>query len=317
VPPIRRDRRVTVAVSIALVAGLVGSTNALAAGSVPLRYQVTPYAIRSIPRSELPYVTTGRPSKVPPAIADAAGIPMKIVGTRRYYSPAGLAQYGLRYEDAFRRTGDPDYYAIARKVHDKLVAIGVRSGDALYIPYRFDFAMHRIPSEVMKAPWYSAMAQGLALSLAVRLERDRHDPKLVTDADALFRSFLYHYRGARPWIAYIDAARYLWLEEYPELRNPSDHTANGFNFALFGVYDYYERTRSPKAVQVLRGALTTMRHYIAQYRRPGTYSKYCLSHGRPQAKYHEIVTWQLMFLYRISGDTGFRTMSTLFGSEYP
>jgi hypothetical protein len=314
--PIRRVHHASAAVAAVLVACLVVGTDASAAGSVPPRFHATAYAIRSIPRSELPYVGTDRPTKAPPAVHDADGLPMKIVGSRRTYGPAGLAQYGLRYEDAYRRTGDPDYYRIARKVHDKLMSLGVRSGDAVFIPYRFDFAMHRIPSEVMKAPWYSAMAQGLALSLAVRLERDRHDPTLVRDADALFRSFLYHYRGARPWVVYIDGDRYLWLEEYPERTNPSDHTANGFNFALFGLYDYYQQTHSPKALEVLRGALTTMRHFAGRYRIPGSFSRYCLRHGKPQPKYHVIVTWQLEFLARISGDPWFHSMAALFRKDY-
>jgi hypothetical protein len=67
---------------------------------------------------------------------------------------------------------------------------------------------------------------------------------------------------------------------------------------------------------VLRASLTTMRHYIAAYRRPGSYSKYCLRHGKPQAKYHKIVTWQLVYLYKMSGDSYFLSMSRLFASDY-
>lgn len=279
-------------------------------------YKVTAYTIRTLAPGALPYVSSALPSKTPPALHDSAGIPMKKVGTRLYYSPAGLAQYGLRYEDAYRRTGDADYLAIARKVLNKLMAIGVKSNGGLYIQYRFDFAMHRIATEVMKAPWYSAMAQGLALSLAVRLYRDTGEAVFKTDADLLFNSFKHLGRGSSPWVAYVDPARYLWLEEYPEPSTPSDHTANGFNFAVFGLYDYYQETKDPAALQILRGSLTTFRHYVASFRRPGTYSKYCLRHGRPQPKYHKIVTWQLVFLYKMSGDPYFLSMSKLFTSDY-
>jgi hypothetical protein len=283
---------------------------------LPPPYRVTSYTIRTLARTALPYVSTSLPSKVPPALHDADGVPMKLIGTRLYYSPAGLAQYGLRHEDAFRRTGDADYRVIATKVLNKLMAIGVMSNGGVYIPYRFNFAMHRIATEVMRAPWYSAMAQGLALSLAVRLYRDTGNPVFRTDADLLFRSFKHVGRGTKPWVTYIDAGRYLWLEEYPEPYTPSDHTANGFNFAVFGLYDYYQETHDPYALQVLRASLTTMRHYVSAYRRPGTYSKYCLRHGKPQWKYHKIVTWQLEFLYKMSGDPYFHSMSRLFYSDY-
>ena len=286
------------------------------AALLPPPYKVTAYTIRTLARTALPYVSTSLPTKIAPTPHDADGIPMKLVGTRLYYSPAGLAQYGLRHEDAFRRTGDPDYRAIATKVMKKLIAIGVVSDGAVFIPYRFSFAMHRISTEVLVAPWYSAMAQGLALSLAVRLFRDTKDPVFRTYADNLFRSFRRIGRGTRPWVTYIDAGRYLWLEEYPEPVTPSDHTANGFNFAVFGLYDYYQETHDAYALQVLRASLTTMRHYIGSYRRPGSYSKYCLRHGKPQAKYHKIVTDQLVWLYRMSGDSYFLSMSRLFYSDY-
>jgi hypothetical protein len=283
---------------------------------LPPPYRVTAFQIRTLARSALPYVSAGFPTKTPPDPHDADGIPMKLVGTRLYYSPAGLAQYGLRHEDAFRRTGDPGYRAIAVKVLNKLIAIGVMSTGGLYIPYRFSFAMHGISTEIMRAPWYSAMAQGLALSLAVRLYRDTGNPAFRTYADLLFKSFRHIGRGTNPWVTYIDTGRYLWLEEYPEPTTPSDHTANGFFFAVFGLYDYYQETHDAYALQVLRASMTTMRHYIAAYRRPGSYSKYCLRHGKPQAKYHKIVTWQLVYMYKMSGDAYFLSMSRLFAADY-
>ena len=53
-----------------------------------------------------------------------------------------------------------------------------------------------------------------------------------------------------------------------------------------------------------------------QYRIPGSYSKYCLSHGDPQVKYHRIVTGQLVHLARMSGDDYFLSMSKLFAEDY-
>ena len=279
-------------------------------------YRVTAYKIRTIPHDELPYVETVLPSKTVPRHHDADGVPMKLVGTTLYYSPAGNLQYALRMEDAYRRTNDPDYLAIADKVLARLMQIGTRSHGGVYLLYEYDFAMHHIATEVMDAPWHSAMAQGLGLSLAVRLYRDTGDERYLEDARLLFASFQHLGRGKDPWVTYVDGGDYLWLEEYPERTNPSDHTANGFNFAVFGLYDFYEETHDPAALKVLRASLTTMRHFIADYRIPGSYSKYCLRHGKPQAKYHKIVTWQLGFLYRISGDRWFRTMQQAFARDY-
>jgi hypothetical protein len=280
-------------------------------------YRVTAYLIRTLARDQRPYVETIFPSTAVPALHDANGIPMKQVGTGLYYSPTGLAQSALRFEDAYRRGHDPKYLALATKYLAKLISLGTMSNGGLYIHYDFDWPMHANPKEVLRAPWYSAMAQGLALSLAVRLFLDTGDPSFRANADLLFATFRHLGRGTSPWVTYVDADRYLWLEEYPEPWTPSDHTANGFNFALFGLYDYFELTHSSTALQILRGSLTTMRHFIAAYRNPGTYSDYCLRHGKPQIKYHEIVTWQLEFLARMSGDSYFHTMSLAFKADYP
>ena len=290
---------------------------ALAAVLPPAPYKVTSYSIRDLAPGSLPYVSAHLPSKrYVPEYRDASGIPMKKVGTKLYYSPAGLLQLALRYEDAYRRTKDQWYLDWAAKIHRKAIALGVASNNGLYIPYRYSFKMHGLATEGMKAPWYSAMAQGLALSLAVRLYRDTGDAGYLTDATKLFNSFRHVGRGPKPWVTYIDAGRYLWLEEYPGRLTPSDHSANGFFFAVFGLYDYYQETRDPWALRILRAGMTTMRRHISEYRRPGTYSKYCLRHGKPQAKYHKIVTWQLEFMYKMSGDPYFLRMSKSFYDDY-
>jgi hypothetical protein len=54
---------------------------------------------------------------------------------------------------------------------------------------------------------------------------------------------------------------------------------------------------------------------VARYRIPGSFSRYCLEHGRPQLRYHRIVTWQLVFLSQMSADPYFLAMSRTFRSD--
>jgi hypothetical protein len=179
----------------------------------PAPYHVTAYTIPTIAPDDLPYAREYLPAKSLPAIHDPAGIPMKLVDGRRYYSPAGLAEYGLKREEAYRRSADPAYLATATQVLDRLMALGVRSGGALFIRYEFDFPLHKSRTEVMRAPWFSAMAQGIALSLATRLYRDTGQAEYLAAADLLFGSFRHLGRGPDPWVTYVDAQGYLWLEE--------------------------------------------------------------------------------------------------------
>ena len=95
----------------------------------------------------------------------------------------------------------------------------------------------------------------------------------------------------------------LWLEEYPSCR--PTHVLNGFNFAVFGLYDYERLTRDPAATQLLQGALSTLRRRAGAYRVPGEYSYYDLVHRTQHEHYHDIHIWQLRDLSLVSRDPYF------------
>lgn len=74
----------------------------------------------------------------------------------------------------------------------------------------------------------------------------------------------------------IDATGHLWFEEYP-MEAPTK-VLNGFIFTIFGIYDYYQVTHQTEAKDLLQGGLTTVKDYVAPYRLPENYSRYCLKH---------------------------------------
>ena len=247
-------------------------------------------------------------------IMDPNGVPLQVISGRAYYKPAGLAQLAVSAVEGYRMTKDARFLDRAVLIATTLKQLSRRSQGALYIPYLMDFAMHQNRKEVLKAPWYSAMAQGLIVSVWDRLYLQTGDPEYLANARSYFLSLRHLGRGTTPWVTYVDAHRYLWFEEYPE-RTP-DHTLNGFNFALFGAYDHWLASGDPYALQLLRGALTTMRHYAASFRNPRSVSDYCLKHGRPQLKYHRIHIWQFAYLGRISGDRYFAQISALLTADH-
>ena len=128
----------------------------------------------------------------------------------------------------------------------------------------------------MNAPWFSGMAQGLVLSLEVRLFELTGDPAALTRAGEVFASFEIAGPRGGPWVTWVDRDRYLWIEEYPSAH--PDRALNGFIFGVFGVYDYWRVTRDPDAERILLATVTTLRHYVTKYRRPGVPSYYCLAH---------------------------------------
>jgi hypothetical protein len=190
----------------------------------------------------------------------------------------------------------------------KLISLSRLSGGARYFPYMADYEL-----EKLKAPWYSAYSQGFALSLFVRLYRVTGVQAWADRARETALSFRRLGRVTQPWVAYVLNSR-LWLEEYPSA-TPT-HVLNGFNFALFGLYDYERLTRDPTARELLRGALRTVRSFGTTFRVPGGISYYDLVHRTRFAHYHLIHTWQLRDLAAISGDSWYRSLAAAYWRDY-
>ncbi len=286
-------------------------------------WNVRSYTIRELTGQSRIYARSSPISKRWPPLGyhDSVGVPMRLINGRLYYHPVGLAGLGLKYMSSYWLTKDPAYLVLAGRMAAGLNKISVARRGSIWFPYRFRFAMHGVSSETLDPPWYSAMAQGQALSLFTRLWNETHDAKYKSLADLTYSSIRAIGRRSFPWVSWIDASRYVWLEEYPA---DLDHTLNGFIFAIFGLHDYYLATedathwtaaRHDDALMLLRGSITTIRHYVSAFRIPGHISKYCLRHGRPQINYHNTHIWQLKMLAAISGDPYFSYMARLFARD--
>jgi len=245
--------------------------------------------------------------------ADSHGVPVYTRKGKRYLHPVSAAQQGLRQLATYVKTQDPVFLDRAQVIADALVAAGVKADGALWIPYRFDFNLHGKAADVMRAPWYSGMAQGQVLSLVSRLYELTGKARDLDAARRIFASFAVVGMRSKPWVSWVER-RYLWLEEYPG--KPPDHTLNGFIFALYGIYDFYEVTHSAAAARVFQGGLTTVRHYLPEFRNPGGISHYCLLHLVLSPKYHHIHIGQLRQLRTMTGDAFFATMADLFASDH-
>ena len=277
---------------------------------VPTTFRIVAFPIVTLSVGQRPYDDLAAPDLTAvPVVADANGVPLRQVGINRVYAPVTVAQWGLGMMVGFDRTGDPEYLRRAKLAADVFRAIGVRSGKAIYLPYTFSFALHGMRTQTLRAPWYSAMAQGQALSLMTRIYGATKDPADLATAQGLYLSLLHKGRGTAPWVTIIDRSRYLWLEEYAE--STPEHTLNGMMFAMFGLYDYYEATHDRNALNLLRGALTTIRYNSVKYRNPGSISAYCLAHRTRSLKYHHIHIAQLTLLTQMTGAPYFASLARL------
>ncbi len=295
---------------------------AVAAGSVAAgTFRTTGYRPRPLAKKDLPYqATVSLPDTAP---HDASGVRMHVVNGRKYDHPVAQAQYGLALLTTYQGNGQREYLKLAIKQARRLLLRRTAVGGAWFYPYRFDFAMHDDPKLLLRAPWYSGMAQGQALSLFARLAAQTGDAQWRQAAAATFDSLLVPPTDTAPWVTHVGSAGYVWIDEYPERPAPrSDLTFNGHLFGVIGLYDYVRTMpaadpRRPSALRLLDGAETTSRQYAPAIRNPGYVSKYCLQDGTLTATYHALHIEQLAQLYSFTHDPVFAKYADDFRRDYP
>lgn len=274
-------------------------------------YKIDKFNINELNVEEKPFVWDKIAPLEPDFPVDQDGI---IFYANQYYHPNQLANTGLYYFDSYRKTNNNEYLVRAEKHAKKLIEKSQEIDGALYFPYEFDFKLHDLKDDVLRAPWYSGMAQGEALSLFVRLYQETNQKEYLAAAQKTFKSFSRLGEKNNPWTVYVDSAGYYWIEEYPE--ESPDHTLNGFIFGLYGVYDYYELTKDRQAKEISEAALTTLKHYLTEFRKEGGVSYYCLKHQKQDKKYHQTHIEQLNMLYKTTGDEYFKSMADNFYNDY-
>src|ERR1700730_10384506 len=119
---------------------------------------------------------------------DSAGIPQLDYRGKigRQYNPIAIAQYGLGNYNFFRRTGDG-----AGRKKFLLVAEWLRThleknpqGLPVWNHY-FDWEYR----DTLRAPWYSALAQGQGISMLVRAHKESGDIRYIEAAKLALASF--------------------------------------------------------------------------------------------------------------------------------
>jgi D-glucuronyl C5-epimerase C-terminus len=297
-----------VAVAILLVVEATVVDSSVSTAATP--YRVGRFELADVCTDGLSW-TNHPPPRIPaPRPRDRNGVPLYRVSDQLYYRPGALAINGMKRIDAYRDHGDERQLEVALKEASRLRMMSLRRRYADWLPYWYDW-----PPAGAQAPWFDAMTQGLGLSFYVRLYRVTGDAIHLDAAHDLFKSYMRLGRRLRPWVAYVDPDGYLWLEH--NLGRLPRHILNAHLHAVFGIYEYWQVTRSLEARRVLRGAITTMSRHAQRYRRPGGVSFYGLLTRTIIFKYHEIHIWQLRLLAKISGHADFARLSRQLERDAP
>lgn len=284
-------------------------------------FMQSPSTLNKLPVGRRPYDS---PEVTPVGgfgLVDAQGVRMfRLSGSSTLWNhPVFQGSYALQNLNSYRLTGTRAYLDIAIKNAQRLVDRHVESDGAWYYPYDFNFSPLGDTSEMLRAPWYSGMAQGRVLSVFVRLFEATGDAQWRTAADATFASMTQAPSGSLPYGSYVDSSRRLWLEEYPRYpASISENVLNGHIVAIWGLLDYWSLTGNAQAATLSKGAIATVVSTgLNNFRRVGGSSLYSLRHRTLANTYHQMHIEQFLQLWQYTHDIFFVNASNLYRGDYP
>jgi hypothetical protein len=252
-------------------------------------------------------------------LRDKDGICVLVKDGKTYNHPVVQANDGLYSLSLYAQSGDSTYLTRAEAEANRLVSYKTVYENAWWYPYEFNFVEYGQSQYTLKAPWYSAMAQGEILDLFTQLYKLTGAATWKADAASTFTSFLDPWttsKGTKPWVDRVDSSGYLWLEEYPT--NLNDDVINGADFAIWGVVDYANEFHSSKAAYLASGALTTMLHAIGLVHHHNWIVGYSVSHPTDEIPaYHVIVTEQFLTFAEITGASVFARIALELAADFP
>jgi hypothetical protein len=215
------------------------------------------------------------------------------------YNPAYVAWYGLMTLERQLRGLDPAGAQTFLKQVAWLAGHGVRRDDEAVV-WHYPVDWWEGPC-LLKAPWISAMGQGLAISALVRGYRITGDRRLLDVSRAAARVFDKSIEDGG--VRTLEDGHALY-EEYPGY--PLARVLDGFLFSLLGLYDLATETGDGAVSDLFARGVDGLRHMLPFWDYRGTWSWYG-SHGfLCPPHYHRLNGALLAALARLSGEATLR-----------
>lgn len=243
-----------------------------------------------------------------PGHHDQDGVPMLDyrghVGLQ--YNPIAIAQWGLANFNLMSQTGDPNRRDRFLRAADWLVRNLEQNPHGVWVwNHHFDWEYR----DLLKAPWYSALAQGQAISALVRAHALTGDGRFEEAAALGIEAFWIPVEGGG--VAYLDGEGDWWFEE--TIVDPPTHILNGFLWAAWGVYDYILHSQSEEAKDIFGRGVSTLKKNLVSFD-TGYWSLY--EHSGTRMKmlaspfYHRLHIVQLRVMASITGEPLFDETAT-------
>lgn len=239
-----------------------------------------------------------------PGPFDKNGIPLLDYHGKvgKQYNPIAIAQYGLGHYNLYKKTRNKKKLETAIRQADWLVNNLEKNKYGVRVwMHHFDWEYR----DKLKAPWYSALAQGNGISLLIRVFNETKKEKYLQTAKDAFESLLMTIdKGG---VLCKDKNGYYWLEE--TVVEPPTHILNGFLWTLFGVWDYWLFAKDQEAKKLFDKCVKTLKNnlknfdtgYWSLYEQSGTKMKMLAS-----PFYHSLHITQLKILNKITNELIFK-----------
>ena len=228
---------------------------------------------------------------------DAEGVPMCGGPEGLHYVPVNIAQYGFMLHADWMETRESRTLEALKRCIAVLDSVKSVEGATCVWWHQVYDAKYDIDP-----PWASAMAQGEAISLYLRMYQALGDEALLDTAIRSYR-FLgreYDEGGVRRY----DEAGNLWLEEFPS--EPPSFVLNGFVYAVLGLYDLYRVTGDSAVKADIDRCVASLTRNLHRFD-AGYWSLYDLRRKELVRYYYQknVHVPQMAVLYRLTGEPVF------------
>lgn len=216
------------------------------------------------------------------------------------YNPIAIAQFGLGLVNRYHR-GERNLISKIKNVA-LFMTSSLRKNDKGVLVWMHDFDFEY--DSLLKAPWYSGLAQGQGVSFLCRASSILEDAGLIEyimqASDSLFKNLS---EGGTLYTENQD----VWLEEY--ITEKPTHILNGFIWGLWGLWDLYHHISHKPALSLFERLVATLEKNLHRYD-TGYWSLYDLSH-KPMPNpaspfYHDLHIIQMDIMHRLTGKPVFK-----------
>ncbi len=235
---------------------------------------------------------------------DNFGVPMNdygyingvYIGKQR--NPVTISHQAFEYWNKFQN-GDDKSKKLFLNCADWLVINAVDRENFTVWEYAFPWSSYGL-----NAPWISGMAQGQGIQVLARAYNLTGDMKYMNIANSSLQSFFIEVKNGGVTYKNLKTGGW-WYEEYPIPNDLKEaRVLNGFIFALFGIYEYYQITGDEKAKYLFDKGIIELKNHLSDYD-TGEWTYYDNLGKHANIMYHNVHTKQMLQLYDITQDPVF------------